>query len=105
MDIFEYTLATGKLRQLSDCDGYDAECAYSPDGKHIVFSSFRDYDQEIYICDADGGNPRRITYAKGADGSRSSVRTASASVTAPTGAGTTSFNCSYPSSLSTRPTR
>jgi Tol biopolymer transport system component len=68
MDIFEYTLASGELRQLIDSDGYDAECAYSPDGKHIVFSSFRDYDQEIYICDADGNNPRRITHAPGADG-------------------------------------
>jgi Tol biopolymer transport system component len=68
MDLFEYTFETGELRQLNDAAGYDAECAYSPDGKHIVFSSFRDDDQEIYICDADGRNPRRITYAKGKDG-------------------------------------
>ena len=68
MDLFEYTFATGELRRLTDTDGYDAECAYSPDGKHIVFSSFRDYDQEIYICDSDGHYPRRITYAKGKDG-------------------------------------
>jgi TolB protein len=68
MDLFEYTFDTGALRRLSSAGGYDAECAYSPDGKHIVFSSFRDDDQEIYICDADGQNPRRITYATGKDG-------------------------------------
>lgn len=68
MEIYEYTFATGELKALTHSDGYDAECVYSPDGKQIVFASFRDGDQEIYICDADGKNPRRITYAKGGDG-------------------------------------
>jgi len=68
MDIFEYTLATGTLRRLTSTVGYDAECAYSPDGKSIVFSSFRDGPQEIYICDADGRNVRRITHAGGTNG-------------------------------------
>ncbi len=68
MEIFEYTFATGELKRLTHSEGYDAECAYSPDGRHIVFSSLRDGDQEIYICDADGGNPRRITNVKGGDG-------------------------------------
>lgn len=68
MDLFEYTLADGSLKRLTDADGYDAEGSYSPDGKRIVFSSMRDGDQEIYICDADGRNPRRITRAKGYDG-------------------------------------
>lgn len=68
MDIFEYTLKTGALRRLTDTDGYDAECAYSPDGQAIVFSSFRDGPQEIYICDADGHDARRITHAGGHNG-------------------------------------
>lgn len=68
MEIYECTLATGALRRLTHSDGYDAECSYAPDGRHIVFSSFRDGDQEIYICDADGGHPRRITRAPGGDG-------------------------------------
>ncbi len=68
MELYEYTLATGVLKRLTHSDGYDAEGSYSPDGKSIVFSSFRDGDQEIYICDADGANPRRITHAKGGDG-------------------------------------
>ena len=68
MDIYEYTFATGALKRLIHEEGYDAECAYSPDGKSIVFSSMRDGDQEIYICDADGAHPRRITHAPGRDG-------------------------------------
>lgn len=68
MDIFEYTLATGQLRQLTDSPGYDAECSYSPDGRHIVFTSTRAGDQDIWICDADGRNPRRVVKEKGYDG-------------------------------------
>ena len=68
MDIFEYTFDTEKLRKLTDVEGYDAEGNYSPDGKLIVFASFRDGDQEIYIADADGQNPRRITHSPGKDG-------------------------------------
>lgn len=68
MDIYEYTFGTRQLRRLTFAEGYDAECAYSPDGRYIVFSSCRDGDQEIYICDADGSNPRRVTHAAGRDG-------------------------------------
>lgn len=68
MDIFEYTFADKTLRPLITAPGYDAEGSYSPDGKLIVFTSMRDNDQEIYICDANGKNPRRITNVKGYDG-------------------------------------
>jgi len=68
MDIFEYTFATGKLRRIVAVDGYDAECAYSPDGKWIVFSSLRTGNQEIFICDADGNHTRQITRAGGKNG-------------------------------------
>ncbi len=68
MEVYEYTFATGELKRLTTAEGYDAECTYSPDGEQIVFASFRDGDQEIYIMDADGSNPRRITHAKGGDG-------------------------------------
>ena len=56
------------LKPLTTADGYDAEGSYSPDGKHFVFASFRDGDQEIYIADADGSHPRRITHTEGKDG-------------------------------------
>jgi Tol biopolymer transport system component len=68
MDIFRSDLDGKNLVRLTDAPGYDAEASYSPDGKHIVFTSFRDGDGEIYIMNADGTNARRITHAKGYDG-------------------------------------
>ncbi len=68
MELYEYTFATGTLRRLTHNDTYDAECAYSPDGKHVVFCSLRDGRPTVYICDADGRNPRRITHHDGRDG-------------------------------------
>ncbi|MFO0956191.1 MAG: hypothetical protein U0800_01855 [Isosphaeraceae bacterium] len=68
MDIFRADAQGKNLVRLTDTKGYDAEGSYSPDGKRIVFTSFRDGDAEIYIMDADGKNPRRITKAPGYDG-------------------------------------
>lgn len=68
MDVYEYTFKTRTLKRLTDADGYDAECSYSPDGKLIVFSSTRTGPQEIYIMDADGKNVRQITRAGGKNG-------------------------------------
>jgi Tol biopolymer transport system component len=68
MDIFRADLDGTNLVRLTDTPGYDAEGSYSPDGKTIIFTSFRDGDAEIYLMDADGKNPRRITRAPGYDG-------------------------------------
>jgi tricorn protease-like protein len=35
--------------------------AFSPDGRQVVFRSGRDGNHEIYLMDADGKNPRRLT--------------------------------------------
>ena len=68
MDIFKADLDGSNLVRLTDTPGYDAEGSYSPDGKTIIFTSFRDGDAEIYLMDADGKNPRRITRSPGYDG-------------------------------------
>lgn len=41
--------------------------AWSPDGTHIVFTSTRDGDPEIYVMMADGTQPRRLTTTPGRD--------------------------------------
>ncbi len=68
MDIFEANPDGSNLKQLTTAVGYDAECAYSPDGSQIVFTSQRDGDLEIYTMNADGSNQRRLTKGKGYDG-------------------------------------
>ncbi|MCS6858918.1 MAG: M20/M25/M40 family metallo-hydrolase [Abditibacteriales bacterium] len=75
-DIFEADLNGNILRRLTDTPGYDAECAYSPDGKLIVFTSQRDApvidpkkpELDIYVMDANGKNVRRLTHEPGYDG-------------------------------------
>jgi TolB protein len=67
-DIFVRDLATGKLSQLTNALGYDAEATVSTDGKSIVFTSTRDGDLDIYTMDADGQNVKRLTTELGYDG-------------------------------------
>jgi len=44
----------------------DSEPVYSPDGKMIAFQSVRSGSQEIWVCSADGSNPRQLTSIGGA---------------------------------------
>ena len=88
MDIF-LAASDGKiLKQLTDAPGYDAEGAWSPDGKQIVFCSLRSayptnrlspeelkrletdpaWFGDIHLMNADGSNVRRLTAAPGYDG-------------------------------------
>ena len=39
----------------------DWEPAWSPDGKRIAFGSWREGNTDIYVMNADGENPRRLT--------------------------------------------
>jgi Tol biopolymer transport system component len=48
--------------------GYDAEGAVAPDGRRIVFTSLREGDLDLYLCDAAGGQVRRLTDRPGYDG-------------------------------------
>jgi Tol biopolymer transport system component len=68
MDIFEADRSGKILRQLTDAKGYDAEGAWSPDGRLIAFCSDRDGDPDIYLMNADGSDVRQLTNTPGYDG-------------------------------------
>lgn len=86
-DIYETDFKGGKIKNLTNTMGYDAEASWSPDGKRIAFASNRRaYTEElsdeemalfkanpsalidIYIMDADGSNVKRLTHTKTYDG-------------------------------------
>lgn len=67
-DIFVADLDGTHLHALTDAKGYDAEGAYSADGRQIAFCSTRDGDPDIYLMDADGSHVRQLTDAPGYDG-------------------------------------
>lgn len=63
--VFEINLAK---HALTDNNFYDAEDAFSPDGKWICFTSMRTADGDIYVMRADGSHVVRITSNPGYDG-------------------------------------
>lgn len=57
-----------ELRNLTnDETSNDAFAAWSADCEHIVFRSGRDGNKEIYLMDADGSDPRRLTRHPGTE--------------------------------------
>jgi Tol biopolymer transport system component len=52
---------SGAVNLTAGSKGNNAFPAFSPDGRQIVFRSSRDGNHEIYLMDADGKNPRRLT--------------------------------------------
>jgi len=55
-------------RPLTNNQAYDAECAFAPDGKWIVFTSLRTGDAELFAMRANGSDVVQLTHTKGYDG-------------------------------------
>ena len=60
-DIYVVGSDGGTARQITSNPAYDSDPIWTPDGKSIVFSSYRDDDMDIYITSAEGGVPKRVT--------------------------------------------
>lgn len=67
-DIFLTDLRGQILKQLTSERSYDAEATFSPSGNHIVFTSNREGDLEIYSMKRDGSEVVRLTNLPGYDG-------------------------------------
>jgi len=46
--LYELTLATGEVRQLTETGVQNGSPQYSPDGRYLLFDSNRDSNYEVY---------------------------------------------------------
>jgi TolB protein len=60
-DIRVYDFATGTSRTITDGIGSNESPAFSPNGRHIAFTSTRAGKAQIFVIDRDGKNLRQIT--------------------------------------------
>jgi imidazolonepropionase-like amidohydrolase/Tol biopolymer transport system component len=60
-DLYTLPAAGGKAARITSGQPFDAQPRWSPDGKHIVFTSDRNGSDNLWIVDADGSHPHAIT--------------------------------------------
>src|SRR5512134_2929766 len=62
-DIWALPIAGGEARPLTGASGIalNFHAAFSPDGARIAFISDRDGQDNIWVMNADGSNPRRVS--------------------------------------------
>ncbi|MFW6198886.1 MAG: amidohydrolase, partial [Acidobacteriota bacterium] len=65
-DLYTLPLEGGEATPLTEGMAMDRQPRYSPDGGRIVFVSDRGGSDEVWVMDADGGDPRALT--EGDDG-------------------------------------
>jgi Tol biopolymer transport system component len=61
-DIWTVSSAGGRPHRLTIHDGYDANPAWSRDGRHIAFNSKRFGNDDVYLLRREGGTPTRLSY-------------------------------------------
>jgi TolB protein len=61
VDIFYHNLSTGARRLLGHFNGSNMSPAASPGGDKVAFISSMDGWTDLYVCDADGSNHKRLT--------------------------------------------
>ena len=60
-DIYVVPTAGGRAQQLTSNPAYDSDPVWTPDGKQLYFSSYREGSQDIFVMPAEGGTPHRVT--------------------------------------------
>ena len=60
-DIYSVPSQGGEARQLTTNAAFDSYPIWSPDGKKIAFASNREGSMDVYVINANGGAPTRLT--------------------------------------------
>jgi len=60
-DIYVMPVAGGEARAIASGVAWDMQPKWSPDGRHIAFTSDRAGGDNIWIMDADGANPAQVS--------------------------------------------
>jgi len=58
-----FNLKSNEISKLTENAGRNENPSWSPDGRHLVFSSNRSGKYQLYLVDYDGRNIRQITSA------------------------------------------
>ncbi len=66
-DIYSVPVSGGEARQLTTNAAFDSHPVWSPDGKKIAFESSREGSLDVYLIDAKGGTPKRLTTHSGSE--------------------------------------
>lgn len=65
-DLWLGSLKGGPARRVTTHPGLETEARFSPDGQWIAFSAQYDGGTQAYVMPAEGGAPKRLTWAGGA---------------------------------------
>ncbi|HEY2547454.1 MAG TPA: hypothetical protein VGI46_15400 [Candidatus Acidoferrum sp.] len=60
-----YSMDAGKVVSFPRFPGTNSAPAWSPDGSQIIFSSSMAGNPELFVTDASGGKPKRLTFSNG----------------------------------------
>jgi TolB protein len=61
-----YSMDAGKVLTFPRFRGTNSSPAWSPDGTKLIFSSSMLGNPELFVTDASGGSPKRLTFSNGA---------------------------------------
>ncbi|MBN2320125.1 MAG: PD40 domain-containing protein, partial [Acidobacteria bacterium] len=61
-DLYTVPAEGGIARKLTGDAGYEMFPRFSPDGKRLAFTAQYDGNTEVYLMEAEGGVPKRLTY-------------------------------------------
>ena len=61
-DLWLGSISGGSAMRITSDDGYEGPARFSPDGRRIAFTAQYDGNVDVYVMDATGGEPRRLTW-------------------------------------------